>query len=310
MKLRSPSGRLVNNPHIVSKLQLRHERLIYSSDFGGVFNASDFYWMNSSLVHIKKMQKFALDNKQSAFYVVADLVRKIDKLQVSEFFIENTRSFMFCNTGVRFSANELAGSWYRHVCLKAIAHKLIMGLVYVSSIKHLDDKDTGFSQDGSVQLKPWLIRYTQGQQPHSSFISKSLAGCIAWLFEKNNLCSNGSDTLFIACTGQVIEISDTDLGIRLNNSFVLQIQNTQSAEKLNGLLMVNGQAINMELGLLNNILLNLPHTQILSVACMFVQSKLTRFELDLKYDQIRLVCLIVLNFVLVKFVAKTFRLNH
>jgi len=310
MKLRSPSGRLVNNRHIASKLQLRHERLYYSSDFVGIFNPADLYWMNSSLVHIKKMQKFAVDNKYSAVDVIADLTKNIDKLQVSEFFIENTRSFIFCTTGVRLQTNELTGSWFRQVPLKSIVHKLIRSLVYVSSIKSLDGMQVSTAYEELNLLRCWVVRINLGQLTDAIITDKSLLGCLTLIFERLNNFSNGFNSFLIASSGRVVEISDSELQDNLNYDFVLHIDQAECIETLKFCLLVNGQDFDFEIGLLNNMLLKLPYTEIFPVVLMFVQSKLAKFEIVLNYDQIRLVSLVVLNFVLVKYVAKNFKLKN
>lgn len=309
MEFRSPSGRLIKSRYIASKLQLKHEMLNYPSEIQSILSAHDLIWMDSSLVDIRKLQEFRKVTDQTTFREIVELIKQLKKLQVSEFFIENARSLVFCKTGVRLSTDELTGAWYRQVNFQLIAFKFVVALVYVSSIKHFDNKTTAEMPSSMLQVKSWNLDVRLISEGSFVFSSKSLVGCINELINKQNHLFGNSSNIFIISKGCSIEVLDSNLGPGFN-SIVIKIKKGLNSEIKNCYLLACGKELDFELNLLNNLILDLPYTQILPVVLIFVQSKLENFGFDLNYDQVRLINLVVLNSVLVKLVAKTFKFHH
>lgn len=137
MELRSPSGKVITNRHIKSKLQKRQERLSYSSSFTSSLSHYDLVWMNSHLIRRGLLLKFLISSGYEPRSLIKKILGKLKKHVINEFFAESAKLDILRLTGVRFNSCEFDGAWFRRVNFQAIEVKVLFISHLAISTKNL-----------------------------------------------------------------------------------------------------------------------------------------------------------------------------
>jgi hypothetical protein len=311
MRLRGPSGKVITNKFIRSKLQKKQEKFSYSSSFSTPLLFGDVVWMNNHLINSNVFNRFVTRYKSQVEHVLWQLVLSLKKIQHIEFFIENAKSKVFRVTGVRLRDEDLTGAWYRCVDFDTLYVKLLSTAQLAISIRNFEGLDYKSHVFGSLACNSQESNGLDSNQvmacyrlldDKAIYINESLAlfDVLFMLVKQFKLQNNQpSASPFVFSSGEYA----FSFMFNENNEPVLNRSDIHGHKsrlefKLVGsetsLVLTNGQqTVTICLELVAGLYYLFPLDNQLQVCQGFVQRQMLASDMVLSYEQRRLIFLLV-----------------
>lgn len=321
MRLRSPSGKVITNKFIRSKLQKKQEKFSYSSNFTSPLLVGDVVWMNSHLINANVFNRFVTRYKSQVEHVLWQLVLSLKKIQHIEFFIENAKSKVFRLTGIRLRDEDLTGAWYRSVDFDTLYIKLLSTTQLAVSIRNSKGPDSKNYEFKSCDFKSIASQF---EESSGSVINQVMAWHrlsgdqaiwshqrLAWydvlflLVNQANKPNNQLSAYPLVYTNGELAFSfmfnENDVSAPaesviadLTVSLEFKMLEFKMLESENILALTKGkQTITINLGLLASLYDLFPANNQLEVCQGFLQSLMLDTTMGLSYEQRRLIFLLV-----------------
>ncbi|WP_044406650.1 hypothetical protein [Thiomicrospira microaerophila] len=301
MKLRAPSGRVITNKFIKSKLQKRQEKLSYSSSFTSPLVLSDLIWVNSHLINAALFLKFKTVQGKTSDCVIKQLITLLNQTQYDEFFIENAKSKVFRSTGIKVPSDDLRGAWFRSVNLCSLQAKLVFISQLAFLIENSVDSEQTMNQDGllySFSGKHWQAKgllpsgFQEGRAVLIEIVLSVFSQVDSLIKQKKPVdikVSSGKDVIWISLN----ERADKKLQGRQHSSdgLCMMLSSCRSEHLVE--LSLGEQSIVVDLGLLTRLFVDFPDDNQLLLTQGFVQKMLANLALVLSYDQRRFIFMFV-----------------
>lgn len=310
MKFRSPTGRFVTNSLIRAKLQLDQEKLDYSSSYVSVLNAYDLDWMNSHLVQLNKMNNFILSYQDNGLQL-NHLIRQMKLAQFDEYFIDHTRLMVFRHTGVRLKTSELNGAWYRRVNFDLLSSKLYLAYVLVSSIKYSSKQLREFRPacNRPSFKQGWVSRYPlelEGQAEEITGLSLLQIVYELLVNLRRNPSQINQNLLVVKENRIELQLNQNTVKNSIDNEDGLSIMFCYNLRSGYQYLKMSSCTETLEIDLvqLASMLNAMPVSIYMTVIYGYVQSSLEPSQLEISYDQIRMVTMLVTMLVLENLTGK------
>ena len=306
MKLRSPSGKVITNKFIRSKLQKRQEKFSYSSSFTTPLLFSDVAWVNSHLINVGVFDRFVIRHKSQIDGVLRQLVLSLKKIQHYEFFIENAKSEVFRLTGIRLISEDLTGAWYRCVDFDTLLIKLLYTAQLALSIKNF----AGFGVNSqSIESKESASLFTNeaktwtrllGHEVFNSHVNYAWLEILFFLVKQlnhPNMRSSGFPMVFssgeLAVSfifipdDELIQLKSSEFGSRESIEFII------GGSEKTLVLSKGGRKVTISLVHIARLYDLFSVNNQLQVCQGFMQSLILDSEMVLSYEQRRLIFLLV-----------------
>ncbi|WFE69720.1 hypothetical protein P8S54_05305 [Thiomicrospira sp. R3] len=295
MKLRSPSGKVITNRFIRSKLQKKQEKLNYSSSFASTLNYYDLVWMGSYLINTKLFLKFVTLKKQTLNASIRHIVRTLKSNQFDEFFAENTRFFVYRETGILLQSSDLKGSWLRKVDFSFIYLKLL----FVSNLVVSTENYSIAEWKSDFESFPDHVWHVSTNDSECNFNG----GCFSSLLDTViNSCAvivkGFSSRLQVSHAGNQVLINsfsriDKQASSRSLNELCVDIKVEQNAMFSSLIVSRQGRQGKIDLARLAMLLKNSPCESQYVMSQGYTQKALREVDLNLGYDQGRLIMMLV-----------------
>lgn len=298
MRLRSPSGKVITNKFIQSKLQKRSEKLNYSSSISNPLIFSDFVWMNSHLINLNIFLRFITLHRSAIGRVIKQLVQSLKKIQHDEFFVENARLKIFRATGIKLSDSDLSGAWFRCINVDKLYVKLIFTCQIALSVENFEDLKL---DSKTLELKNLarskLFIKTNGVGSLSSITLLDMMFCFIEYINHHEDSKPTTSVLFSNDEIDICFLRNCNLDVmsnnKISNKLFLEFKYGTSLALQALDLTLEDKCLKIDLNLVASLYASFPDDNQLLLSQGFMQNLLINSALVLNYEQRRIVFLLV-----------------